>query len=211
MLFIVKPLRKTYNSNKIFIKGNQIIKDKQGQDRGLEAYRRFLDGDENALEELIGIYREGLTLFIDGIVGDARDAEELMMDTFARFAVKGKRYEGRASMKTYLYAIGRNLALRHLKRHSRDKLLSLDDGQPAPDAPETALLRDEENRLLYEALGQLKADYRETLYLLYFEEMSYAEAARVLNKTERQISDLAYRGKAALKAIMESGIDDTDE
>lgn len=173
-------------------------------DAGAEAYRRFLAGDEGALEELIGIYREGLTLFIRGIVLDARDAEELMMDTFARFAVKGKRFEGRSSLKTYLYAIGRNLALRHLKKHRWDRHLPLDENLAAPDDPEMEMLRGEDNHRLYCALHQLKADYREALYLLYFEDMSYTEAGMVLNKTEKQIGDLAYRGRAALKAKMES-------
>lgn len=174
------------------------------EDAGAAVYRRFLDGDADALEELIGIYREGLTLFILGIVRDPFYAEELMIDAFAHFAVKGRRFEGRASMKTYLYAIGRNLALRHLKKHRHENHLPLHENYAAPDNPETEYLREEDKRRLYSAMHQLKDDYRETLYLLYFEGMSYAEVAGVLHKTEKQIGDLAYRGKAALKAKMES-------
>lgn len=174
------------------------------EDTGIDAYRRYRAGEGSALEELIGIYREGLTLFLYGIVHDPLDAEALMMDTFARFIVKGKQFEGHASLKTYLYAIGRNLALRHLKKHRHERHLPLDDDYAAPDSPETEYLRGEDQQRLYAALRQIRADYRETLHLLYFEGMSYAEAGKVLHKTDKQISDLAYRGKMVLKVKMES-------
>lgn len=152
---------------------------------------------------MIALYRDGLTLFIRGIVHDALDAEELMIDTFARFAVKGRQFEGRSSMKTYLYSIGRNLALRHLKKHKNERCLITDEVHAVQENPEAELLRKEDQRQLYYALGQLKAEYRDTLYLLYFEDMSYREAGKVLQKTEKQIGDLAYRGKIALKVILE--------
>ena len=50
---------------------------------------------------------------------------------------------------------------------------------------------------------QLKAEYREALYLVYFESMSYREAASVMRKTEQQITSLVYRGKQNLKTILE--------
>ena len=42
-----------------------------------------------------------------------------------------------------------------------------------------------------------------TLYLVYFEDMSYRDAATVMNKSESQITKLVYRGKQSLKAILE--------
>lgn len=56
---------------------------------------------------------------------------------------------------------------------------------------------------LYDALAKLKPEYREALYLVYFEDMSYHMAAQVMNKNERQITNLIYRGKQSLKAILE--------
>ena len=54
-----------------------------------------------------------------------------------------------------------------------------------------------------EKLNALKPEYREALYLVYFEDMSYHMAAQVMNKNERQITNLIYRGKQSLKAILE--------
>ena len=68
---------------------------------------------------------------------------------------------------------------------------------------DTELARKERNRQLYNGLEKLKAEYREALYLVYFEEMSYRNAAKVMNKSEGQITKLVYRGKQSLKAILE--------
>ena len=68
---------------------------------------------------------------------------------------------------------------------------------------ETELFRSERSRQLYSALEKLKAEYREALYLVYFEGMSYRNAATVMNQSEEQITKLVYRGKQNLKAILE--------
>ena len=53
--------------------------------------------------------------------------------------------------------------------------------------------------------GSLKPEYREALYLIYFEDLSYRSAATVVSKSEQQIKNLVYRGKQSLKTILEQG------
>ena len=55
------------------------------------------------------------------------------------------------------------------------------------NTPELDLLRQEQNRELYLALERLPADYRQTLYLLYFEDMNPDEAAFVMGKTKKKL------------------------
>ena len=67
----------------------------------------------------------------------------------------------------------------------------------------------EQRRILHFCMEQLKSDYREALYLVYFEGMSHAEAAYLMGKAEKQIADLVYRGRKALKKKLEKeGITD---
>ena len=78
------------------------------------------------------------------------------------------------------------------------------DFEPQSDVlADTELSRRERSRQLYDALEKLKAEYREALYLVYFEEMSYRNSAAVMNKSEGQITKLIHRGKQSLKAILE--------
>lgn len=65
-----------------------------------DRYRRYLDGDDNGLIEIIEIYHEGLTLYLNSIVNNICLAEELMQDTFLRLAVKKPRsMEGNISKR----------------------------------------------------------------------------------------------------------------
>lgn len=65
------------------------------------------------------------------------------------------------------------------------------------------MCRSERNRQLYGALERLRAEYREALYLVYFENMRYRDAAAVLGKSEAQLTKLVYRGKQSLKTLLE--------
>ena len=48
-----------------------------------ELYRRYLNGDEGALSELMARYGDALTIYIDGYLGDIHEAEDLMIEVCA--------------------------------------------------------------------------------------------------------------------------------
>ena len=52
-------------------------------------------------------------------------------------------------------------------------------------------------------MQELKEEYRIALHLIYFEEMSYEEAGKVMHKSRKQIENYAYRARNALKSILE--------
>ena len=67
----------------------------------------------------------------------------------------------------------------------------------------------ERARLLRTCMAELHEDYREALFLVYFEGLSHAETAAVMGKREKQVADLIYRGKIALrKRLEQEGITD---
>ena len=53
-------------------------------------------------------------------------------------------------------------------------------------------------------MAKLSPDYREALYLIYFEELSHAEAAAVMGKSAKQIENLVFRGRKSLRGLLES-------
>ena len=65
------------------------------------------------------------------------------------------------------------------------------------------LLKKEQDRQLLQAMEMIKDEYREVLYLLYFEDMKYEEAGRVMGKSVSQITNLAHRAKKSIKKILE--------
>ena len=174
-------------------------------DNGASSYRRFLDGDDEGLADIVREYSDGLTLFLHGIVGDIDLAEELMQETLFRLITKKPRFIAKYSFKTWLFTIGRNVAIDHIRRQSRlsdVNVAAVEDADGALDGVERIYLLEERKIALHKALQNLSSDYRQTLWLVYFEEMSLREAASVMKKSSRQMKNLMYRAKNALRAIM---------
>lgn len=169
------------------------------------AYRRYLDGEEKAADVLVERYGDALTLYINGYLRDMDEAEDLMIEAFSRIFAKERPITGEGAFAAYLYKTARHLALRH-KNRSRLRLSRLDgqDFAPQNDVPaDAALIRSEQKRHLYAALASLKPEYREALYLVYFAQLSYRSAGKVMGKSEAQITNLVHRGKQSLKLILE--------
>lgn len=176
-------------------------------DNDAGSYRRFRDEqDESALAEIIVTYRDGLILYLNGIVQDLHAAEELAEDTFVLLGTKKPKDKGTASFKTWLYTIARRLALNHLRRRARRPEISLEDC-PEPVSEEQSLeaivIREERKIALHRAMKQLKPEYRQVLWLVYFEDFSHKEAAQVMNKSVHNIETLIYRARQALKSLLE--------
>lgn len=191
-------------SLRVFGRGRIFLAETDGQ-----LYRRFLsEGDSDALGILFEKYRDGLILFLCGIVGNAEDAEELMMDTFAVLVSGTARYTEKkeASFKTWLFAVAKNQARYHLRKKSRFPVSDVDverDIKDVEDHPEAQLIQDESRVELYSALDKINPEYRQVLYLMYFEDMKPEQISRIIKKNVKQTYNLAARGKTALRKELE--------
>lgn len=174
-------------------------------DNGESSYRRYLKGDEDAFQEIVKLYFDGLALFVHGYVRDLEVAEDIAIDVFTQLVVHKHRFHFRNTLKTYLFMMGRSRALDHIKRGRKVQFTELSQDLPLADSqpgPEEQLIADEEKRILHEALLQLPEEQRQVLHLVYFQEMSCEEAAKVLKKNRKQVYNLLYRGKETLRAIL---------
>lgn len=178
-------------------------------DNGASSYRRFLDGDDSGLVEIIRDYKDGLILYLNSIIPNGIVAEELCEDTFVRLAVKKPRFGEKSTFKTFLYAIGRRVAADHLRKNRGKETVSLEalaEGGfdlPAEENVAAAYLRDETHRAVHRALGRLKDSHREVLWLVYFEDLSVKEAAGVMGKSTHAAESLIHRARLSMKAELE--------
>jgi len=173
-------------------------------DNGASSYRRFLDGDESAFEDIMKDLFRGLVFFIDGFVHDTQAAEDIAIDTFSDLLVHRHRYNFKVSLKTYLYMVGRSRALDYIKHRKVIDFVELSEVQNLADDEdlEEAVLTDERKRLVHAAVGKLPQEMRVAVHLIYFDEMTYEEAAKVMKKNRKQVDNLLYRAKKELRVIL---------
>lgn len=172
-------------------------------------YEQFWNGDKKAADELVRRHGDLLFLFINGYLRDSHESEDLMIEALARMFAKKRPLLGEGSFRAYLYKTARHLAARiRTGRRLHISFEELSFEIQSEDLAETRLFENERAKQLYNALEKLKPEYQEVLYLIYFEEMSYQDAGKVMKKSESQITNLVHRGKQSLKKILkESGFE----
>lgn len=173
---------------------------------GESSYRRYLSGDDNGIVEIVRDYKDGLILYLNSFVRNLTVAEELCEDSFVKLALKKPRFREGSSFKTFLYAIGRNTAIDFLrKNHNTVVAFEELNGEPFDDREtlEQSYIREERKIAVHRALDTLKDEYRQVLWLTYFEELSNKETAAVMKKSVHNIETLVYRARNALKKALE--------
>ena len=180
-------------------------------------YDRFLRGETSAYDQLMIRHGDSLTRYLYGYLHDWHEAEDLMIEAFARVMVKRPSIQENA-FKAYLFRTARNLALRFRERRSRlqffsvdgmeteiaDSLLAAGGGSASGGSPvEEDIRNDEVKRALFQCLDRIDPELREALWLIYFEEMSYAQAAEVMRVKVKRIDRLLVRGKREMRKELE--------
>ena len=174
-------------------------------DNGASSYRRFLDGDESAFDEIMEELFDKLVFFINRYVCDINTAEDIAIDVFSDLIVNKHRYNFKVTLKTYLFMLGRSRALNFIKRRKIIGFAELTEADKA--TAEQATLEDtviasEQKRLVSKAVSSLPRDMRIAIHLIYFEGLSYNEAAKVMKKNSKQIDNLLYRAKGELRTVL---------
>lgn len=174
-------------------------------DNGASSYRRFLDGDESAFDEIMKELFDNLVFFIDRYVHDIHAAEDIAIDAFSDLVVNKHRYNFKVTLKTYLFMLGRSRALNYIKHRKVISFVELTEADNISDEQETLediILADERKRVVNNALNSLPDDMRVVVHLIYFEDLSYDEAAKVMKKNRKQVDNLLYRAKKELRIIL---------
>ena len=183
-------------------------------DKGAAYYRLFQDGNNEGIEKIILEYRMGLQMFLLSLTGDVQLAEEMTQETFVKIFTTRPRYYAKASFRTWLYTVGRNLTLNELHRRARTTPLDAhsDNEFSTADSPETNYLQTERQRAVRSALRKLRPEYAEVLWLTYFEEMSSKDIARIIKKSVHNVDVMRARAKEQLKAqLRKDGFTDEDK
>jgi len=135
------------------------------------------------------------------------EAEAVLQTVYLKVLMGKARYGGKASFKTWLFAVIRRTAADERRRQMLRRLL-LDRHQVSPalaaaERPDEVVYRAELQRLVREALTQLPRRQREVLQLVFYHDLSLAEAAQVMNVSLGSARSHYDRGKRQFRRQME--------
>lgn len=168
-------------------------------------YKLFLEGNLLGFEELVIRYKDHLIYFIQRYVKDIYTAEDLAQDTFVDVYLHKERYQLKNNFKTYLFTIGRNKAVDYIRKYSRVTTMEDVEELYEEESLEGIIIKKDDATRIHSNIKKLKRDYQVAIILIDFEELTYKEAAKVLNKTVSQIKILIYRARKALGKLLEEG------
>jgi RNA polymerase sigma-70 factor, ECF subfamily len=171
-----------------------------------ELFRQLRKGNETAFTTLYERYQGPIYRFALQMSGNTATAEEVTQEVFMLLIGNPKGYQaGKGALGNYLFGVARNLTRRVVQRSRLDLPIEeewLDSGDPAftsdldvlSELSNTELLE-----LLRKAVLALPEQYREVVALCDLEEMSYADAAALLECSPGTVASRLHRARAMLK------------
>lgn len=168
-------------------------------------YKKFLQGDNQSLEELMKKYQTNLLFFITRYVKNKEIAEDIYQDVIIYFLENKEKYDFKYSFKTYLYTIAKSRTLNYLKKNKQENCVEIYENQkevPEEQWLEEAILTKERQAKIRKVIQKMKPDYQLVIYLTQIEGLSYQETAKIMEKTEKQIKNLAFNSKKKLRTLL---------
>ena len=181
-------------------------------DQDEELLKRSSRGDEEAFTNLYRRHADVLYRFVFRMTGSSWGAEEIVQDVFMTLVREPGKYDPeRGTLPAFLFGIARNKIMKHNERLPREISLveRQEDGSGGGlvlrDSFTPAMWAEQRERLekVRAAVMELPVEFRETVVLCELEEMSYEQAARLLDCPIGTIRSRLHRGRALLLAKLE--------
>jgi RNA polymerase sigma-70 factor (ECF subfamily) len=172
---------------------------------------RLQAGHDAALNDLMDRHAAPVFRFLCRMVNNEDDANDLAQETFVRVFKSAKNFHTNEKFSTWLFTIAANLARNHFRWRGRHPNVSLEaenpeTGQSAGDtlpaknpAPNDQAAAAERAAAVRTAVRDLPEDLREAIVLCEWEECSVAEAAVILESSQKAVESRLYRARQKLR------------
>lgn len=170
-----------------------------------ELYKEFLNGKNEALNELIKMYRTELIYFIHKYINDFQAAEDVSQEVFVYLLQHREIYNFNYSFRTYLYTIAKSRAYNYIKSRKRTVFIEENGDNIFSEISdvEEETFRNDKSARVRKAIKKLKKEYQIVIYLIDLNGLSYEEAGVVINKSIPQIKALIHNARKRLKVLLE--------
>ena len=172
-----------------------------------------LAGRQTAYNELLRRYREPVYRLVRGVIGDADEALDVTQESFVAAFAAIKTYDGTRPFRTWIARIALNKCRDWTRKRAVRRFFSFAlPMEAASGVADEAIPSDQmlDDRAALErvsgAIARLPTKLKETLILRTIEELSQAEAARVLGVSEKAVETRLYRARMSLTELLRDAV-----
>jgi RNA polymerase sigma-70 factor, ECF subfamily len=158
-------------------------------------------GDSISFEVLFDRYYDMIHAFTYRICLVESEAEDLTQETFIRAARGIGGYRGTASFKNWLFRIAHHAVVDWQRQQARRRE---NESAFSAEMELRSEARKPDHTAVHAALSQLPVDWREAVALVYFDDMSHGEAAKIMGCAETTVSWRIFRARRALRPVLEA-------
>ena len=174
------------------------------KDIDTKLYNEYLNGEKEAFEILYNKYKNKIKYFVFNIVKDYEKAEDITQDVFL-YVLEHKLREG-YSFKYYIFLVAKSRALNYKNMEKRrtdinEKYLFKEAENKKQDIVDI-IEKEENKKKIIEAINELDDKYKNAIYLVKIEGLSYKETSQILGISLSNIKVLIHRGKKELRKIL---------
>ncbi len=165
--------------------------------------RVFLEGDESAFEEIVRRYRQMVYFAAIKMVGNHDDADDVAQKTFISAYKNLKGFQGKSSLKTWLYRITMNYSknlIRDRRRHVGEEVF--ENTATYESDVQDRMERQQQRKSIDEAMESLPPRQREVLHLRAQQGLSYAEITEIIGGSVSAAKVNYHYAVKALREIM---------
>lgn len=167
-------------------------------------YNDYLNGNKEAFDILYRKYKNKIKYFIFNIVKDYQKAEDLTQEVFIYVLQNNFKENGR--FKYYLYLIAKSRAISYVNVENRRNQINeqylYNKNDEIEDDVLEVITKEESKKEVIEAINKLDDKYKNALYLVKIEELSYKETARILGESLQNVKNIVHRGKKELRKLL---------
>ena len=174
---------------------------------------QFQAGVVEAFDILVSRYKDPLTNYIYRFLGDMKECEDLLQETFLRVYRNRHSYRRIAKYSTWLYTIAGNLARSEYRKRKRRRLYSLqsvnrDEEEYEVEIPDETFSPDRHTESVFQdqhiqdALKKIPQEFREVVVLRDVQQLAYEEIADITGLPMGTVKSRINRGRTKLQTLL---------
>lgn len=171
-------------------------------ERETEIIEEIKDGNYLLFIDIIETYEKRMMAFINRLIKNVNDAEDICQDTFLKAYKSIRSFRGKAKFSTWLFQIGYHNCLDFIKRNSRTiqtEIETLENSSPSLKNPSTELEMTEICDLIDIIFQNIPYNYRTAMHLFFKEGNSYKEIGQIMHISINNVKSHIHRGKELIK------------